>query len=48
MCLKNELMQSRKFKKTKSYFNDFWVDLVKNGHAHLVHETLKSGELVYG
>ena len=25
----------------KSYFNDFWVDMVKNGHVHLAHETLK-------
>ena len=27
-----------KFKKAKSYFNDFWVGLVKNGGGHLVHE----------
>ena len=33
-----------KFRKTKSYFNDFWVDLVKNGHDHVVHETLKSAD----
>ena len=37
-----------KFKKAKIYFNDFWVGLVKNGHGHLVHETLKSAEWVYG
>ena len=30
-----------KFRKAKSYFNDFWVDQVKNGCGHLVHETLK-------
>ena len=30
--------------KAKSYFNDFWVGLVKNWHVHLVHETLKSAE----
>ena len=36
-----------KSKKSKSYFNNFWVDLVKNGHGHLVHETLKSAEWVY-
>ena len=29
------------FRKAESYFSDFWVDLVKNGHSHLVHETLK-------
>ena len=37
-----------KFKKAKSYFNDFWVDLVKNYFGHLVHKTLKSAEWVYG
>ena len=37
-----------KFKKAKSYFNDFWVGQVKNGCCHLVHETLKSVEWVYG
>ena len=37
-----------KFEKAKSYFNDIWVGLVKNGHCHLVHETLKSAEWVYG
>ena len=25
--------------KLKSNFNNFWVDVVKNGHGHLVHET---------
>ena len=30
--------------KSKSYFNDFWVGLVKHGHGRLVHETLKSAE----
>ena len=33
-----------KFKKVKSYFNDFLVGLVRNGHGHLVHDTLKSAE----
>ena len=36
-----------KFRKTKSNFNDFWVDVVKIGRGHLVHETLKSAEWVY-
>ena len=36
-----------KFRKAKSNFNDFWVDMVKIGHGHLVHETLKSSEWVY-
>ena len=31
-----------KFRKAKSYFNDFWVGMVRNGHSNLVHETLKS------
>ena len=26
--------------KAKSWFNYFWVDVVKNGHGLLVHETL--------
>ena len=26
----------------------FWVGLVRNGHSHLVQETLKSAEYVYG
>ena len=30
-----------KFRKTKSWFNDFCVGLVKNGCGLLVHETLK-------
>ena len=29
------------FRKAKSYPNDFWVGLVRNGHGHVVHETLK-------
>ena len=29
-------------------FNDFWMGLLKDGHGHLVHDTLKSAELVYG
>ena len=33
-----------KFRKTKSDFNDFWVDVVKIGCGHLVHETLISAE----
>ena len=36
-----------KFRKAKSSFNDFWVDVVKIGCGHLVHETLKSAEGVY-
>ena len=45
----NELIFSWwcKFGKGKSYFNDFWVGLVKNGRGHLVHETLKSTQWVY-
>ena len=31
-----------KFRKGKSWFNDFWVGLVKDGIGLLVHETLKS------
>ena len=31
-----------KFGKAKSWFNDFGVGVVKNGHGLLVHETLKS------
>ena len=30
-----------KYRKTKSYFKDFWVGIVRNGHGHLVHETLE-------
>ena len=30
-----------KFSKVKSYFNDLWVGIVKNGHYHLLYETLK-------
>ena len=26
----------------KSWFNDFWVSMVKNGHGYFVHETVKS------
>ena len=36
-----------KFRKLKSNFNVFWVDVVKIGCGHLVHETLKSAEWVY-
>ena len=32
--------------KAKSYFNDFWVDVVKNRHGHLVQELLKFAEWV--
>ena len=32
----------QKFRKAKSWFNDFLVDMVKNGHGPLVHETIKS------
>ena len=28
--------------KARSYFNDFWVGIVRNGHGHLVYETLAS------
>ena len=31
-----------KFRKAKSYINDFWVGMVRNGCAYLGHETLKS------
>ena len=32
-----------KFKIAKSYFTDFWVGVVENGHGHyVVHDTLKS------
>ena len=31
-----------KFRKATSYFNDFQVCMVKNGHVHLVHKILKS------
>ena len=31
-----------KVKKVKSYFNDFWVGMVKNGCSDLDHEALKS------
>ena len=27
---------------SQSYFNNFWVGMVRNGRGHLVHETLKS------
>ena len=33
-----------KFRKGKSNFTSFWVDLVKNGPGYLVHETLKPAE----
>ena len=36
-----------KFRKAKSYFTDFWVGVVRNGHAPLVRETQKSAEWVY-
>ena len=31
-----------KFRKAKSYINDFWVGVVKNGYGQLVYEILKS------
>ena len=34
---------SRK-QKANSYFNNFYVGLVKNGRGHLVPETLKSAD----
>lgn len=35
-----------KFRKRRSYFNDFWVGMVtKNGHGFFVYETLKSAVL---
>ena len=42
--LKNEQMESShyEFRKAKSWFKYFWVNLVKNGHDFLFHETLKS------
>ena len=33
---------SYKFRKAKSYLNDFRMGMVKNGHGHLVYETFKS------
>ena len=36
------LHAGRNSKKTKSWFNDFWVGVVKNGQGMLVHETIKS------
>ena len=32
-----------KFRKAKSYFNNYWVGMVKNGWGLIVHGTLKSG-----
>ena len=32
-----------KFRKDKNSFNNYWVDMVKNGWEHLDHESLKSG-----
>ena len=29
-----------KFRKAKSYFNDFWVGMVRTGRGHLVNEAL--------
>ena len=37
-----------KFRKAKSCFSDLWVGSVKNGHVHLIHDTLKFAEWVYG
>ena len=37
-------LRTLKLRKAKSNFNDFWVEVVKNGYGHLVHETLKSSE----
>ena len=36
-----------KFRKSKSWFNDFRVGMVKHGQGFLVHETLKSWEWIY-
>ena len=36
-----------KFRKAKSNLNDFWVNVIRIGHGHLVHETLKSAEWEY-
>ena len=33
------------FRKAKSYFSNFWMSMVKNGHDYLVHETLKEMSL---
>ena len=30
-----------KFRKARSWLNDFWVGMFKNGYGPLVHETLK-------
>ena len=34
--------KSQKFPKDKSYLNDFRMGVIRSGHDHLVHETLKS------
>ena len=40
--IKQFLVCLYKFRKGKSYFNTFWVVVVKNGRCFLTHETLKS------
>ena len=49
LYLKNELMEwtdilhaGANSGKLKSYFNDFWVGMVRNSHVHLGREALKS------
>ena len=32
-----------KFRKSKSYFNDYWVRMVKNGRSFIDHGYFKSG-----
>ena len=41
LYLKNECCCC-KLRKAKTFFNDFWVGVVKNRWGHSVHETLKS------
>ena len=38
----NELIFCMLVQIQKSYFNDFWVDMIRNNRGHLVHDTLKS------
>ena len=54
LYLINELMEWTvffacwcKFRKAKSCFTDFWAAKFKNGHFHLVHESLKCAEWLY-
>ena len=33
----------KEIRKAKSYFNNYWEGMVKNGHGLIDHGTLKSG-----